>query len=294
VGDASLAKYLEEFARRLHPRLLAAVEAKEHAHTPRLREALGYTLLAPGKRIRAAVIDLWSRSAARADEKLVLDAATAVELIHSASLILDDLPSMDDARTRRGLPCCHLVFGVDTAILVATANLARAFEILGEVDGKNQHLRLTALFARAVGVNGMIGGQHVDLHLPAQMRELDTLEYIHRHKTGGLFGACARAGVRLSKGDERLEEVAANYARNLGLAFQIKDDLLDAFGHAQEMGKDARKDRGKATFVSSLGAEASEEIMNRLLATASDSLVHLENPDPLLRELCSFVASRRN
>jgi len=294
VGDASLAQYLDEFARRLHPRLLAAVDAKAHAHTPRLREALGYTLLAPGKRVRAAVIELWSRSAKGADEELVLDAAAAVELIHSASLVLDDLPSMDDARTRRGLPCCHLVFGVDTAILVATANLARAFEILGEIDEKSRGPRLTALFARAVGINGMIGGQHVDLHLEEQKRDLDTLEYIHRHKTGELFGACARAGVRLSKGEEGLEEIAANYARNLGLAFQIKDDLLDAFGHAQEMGKDARKDRGKVTFVSSLGAEASEEIMNRLLATAKESLVHLENPDPLLRELCSFVASRRN
>jgi geranylgeranyl diphosphate synthase type II len=285
---------LEEFAHRLQPRLLAAVEANEHAHTPRLREALGYTLLAPGKRIRAAVIDLWARSAGGASEDLVLDAATAAELIHSASLILDDLPSMDDARTRRGLPCCHLVFGVDTAILVATANLARAFEILGEVDARSRRSRLTSLFAKAVGVQGMIGGQHVDLHLKPQIRDLDTLEYIHRHKTGELFGACARAGVLLSKGDERLEEIAANYARNLGLAFQIKDDLLDALGHSEEMGKDARKDRGKATFVSSLGAEASEEIMNRLLATAKESLFHLESADPLLLELCSFVGSRRN
>jgi geranylgeranyl diphosphate synthase type II len=259
-----------------------------------LKEALGYTLLAPGKRIRPAVIDLWSRCASGADASLVLDAATAVELIHSSSLILDDLPSMDDARTRRGLPCCHLVYGLDTAILVATANLARAFELLGEVDSKTKGRRLTSLFAKAVGVGGMIGGQHVDLHLEPEKRTLDTLEYIHRHKTGELFGACARAGVRLALADERLELIAANYARNLGLAFQIKDDLLDAYGHSQEMGKDARKDRGKATFVGTLGAEASEEIMNQLLDTARESLHHLDGADPLLLELCTFVQTRRN
>ena len=294
MGDASLAIYLKEFAQRLRPRLLAAVEANDHEHTPRLKEALGYTLLAPGKRIRAAVIDLWSRCGSADQASLVLDAATAVELIHSSSLILDDLPSMDDARTRRGLPCCHLVFGVDTAILVATANLARAFEILSEVDSRTKGTAVTSLFAKAVGIEGMIGGQHVDLHLEPENRTLDTLEYIHRHKTGELFGACARAGVRLALADERLEEIAANYARNLGLAFQIKDDLLDAFGHSKEMGKDARKDRGKATFVSTLGAEASEEIMNQLLATARESLRHLEGADPLLLELCTFVRTRRN
>jgi len=282
--------------KKLVPRLEAAVDSPSHSYTPQLTEALRYTLLAGGKRVRAAVIDLWAGHGA--NEQQVLDAQVAVELIHTASLILDDLPSMDDARLRRGKACCHRVFGVDTAILAATALLARGFEFFGRLDGQKPEVGATVMFARAVGLEGMIGGQHVDLHLRAKDRDFDSLEYIHRHKTGALFEACGRVGCRLSVGTAdqlgHLEEVASVYSRNLGLAFQIKDDLLDATGHAKEMGKDARQDRGKPTFASVLGEDVSREIMQRLLATARDSLHHASEADPLLAELCDFVQQRKN
>ncbi len=295
MTSSSLDRYLDDLVERLVPRLRAAVDEPEHSYTPRLKEALRHTLLAGGKRVRPAVIGLWAGSNSPRD--LVLDAQVAVELIHTASLILDDLPSMDDARLRRGKPCCHLVFGVDTAILAATALLVRGFEYLGRIDAALPRAGAVLMFTRAVGLEGMIGGQHVDLHLEPERRDLDSLEYIHRHKTGVLFEACGRLGCRLHPGPEdlaeRREEVARIYSRNLGLAFQIKDDLLDATGYAEEMGKDARQDRGKPTFASVLGEAPSREVMHRLLATARESLHHTEPVDPLLAELCSFVEARR-
>jgi len=294
VNSVSLVGFLDQLVRDLTPRLERAVEEPSHRYTPELREALRYTLLAGGKRIRPAVIELWAGD--DADRESVADAQVAVELIHTASLILDDLPSMDDAHLRRGRPACHRVFGVDTAILAATALLARGFEYLGGIDARRPEVQATVMFAHAVGLEGMIGGQHVDLRLEAERRDFDSLEYIHRHKTGALFEACGRLGCRLSRAPSQTvsarEEVARVYSRNLGLAFQIKDDLLDATGHADEMGKDARQDRGKPTFVSVLGQKASVEIMERLLATARESLHHADRADPLLGELCDYVMAR--
>jgi geranylgeranyl diphosphate synthase type II len=290
----ALSAYLHGLGERLGPQLQAAVARLEHAYTPELLEAVQYTLLAGGKRVRPAVVELWAQSVGRPRPAEVMAAAMAAELIHTSSLVLDDLPSMDDARTRRGRPCCHVRFGVDTAILAANAQLMLAFELLGGLDAGHGGLGATALLADAVGVRGMIGGQHVDLRLPAQQRDLVRLEYIHSHKTGALFVACARLGARLGEASAGEEELAAHYARNLGLAFQIKDDLLDATGHAAEMGKDARQDRGKPTFVACLGYAESEEIMRRLLDTARAALDRLPAASAHLRSLCDYLAARRS
>ena len=294
MQDSRLAHYLTDFGHRFEPRLEAALRRREHRYTPRLAEALAYTPRAGGKRLRPALIELWARAAGEASPEEVLDAGVAVELVHCCSLVLDDLPSMDDATLRRGRPALHVEFGVDTAILAAQAQLVLAFELLGELDTWRPRIEATSTVARAVGIGGMVGGQHVDLHLPDDQRDLEALEYIHRHKTGVLFEAAARIGVRLGGGDDVLEEVARVYARNLGLAFQIKDDLLDVTSTPEEMGKDAGQDREHASFVARLGRAESAEIMHHLLGTARATLHDVPRGVALLASMCDYVAARRH
>ena len=294
MTQAPLSEYLHGFRVRFEPRLEAALARRDHRYTPALLDAFRYTPLAGGKRLRPAIIDLWARAGGGARGEEILDAGVAVELVHSCSLVLDDLPSMDDASLRRGRATLHREFGVDTAILAAQAQLVLAFELLGELDTWKPRLEATATVARAVGVAGMVGGQHVDLHLPDGERDLQALEYIHRHKTGVLFEAAARLGVRLGEGDEDLEELASVYARNLGLAFQIKDDLLDVQATPEEMGKDAGQDRDHANFVSRLGESESEEIMHQLLSTAREAAARAPRASDLLVAVCDYVGVRRH
>jgi geranylgeranyl diphosphate synthase type II len=289
---SGLKSYLEEFASRFEPRLEAALARRNHDYTADLLSALKWTAAGGGKRIRPAVLELWCTAGGGSREESVLDSGVAIELVHTSSLVLDDLPSMDDAKLRRGRPTCHLEFGEATAILAAQAQLVLAFEVLGEIDAFHRELDAVPTLARAVGVAGMVGGQHVDLYLTDQVRDLKALEYIHRHKTGALFEAAARLGVRIADGGEDLEELASAYARNLGLAFQIKDDLLDVTGTAEELGKDVGQDTANATFVGRLGLAESEEIMHRLLDTARESADRAPVASALLIELCDFVGTR--
>lgn len=287
-----LARSLAASVPRYESALRDHLAALTHRYTPRLLEAIRYTPLAGGKRLRPFVAERWAVAAGGAPRADLDAVAVALELIHACSLVLDDLPSMDDAGLRRGRPSCHREFGEATAILAANAQLMEAFAVLGELDARHPRLGATALLARAVGVQGMVGGQHVDLELPASARDLRALEYIHRHKTGVLFEAAAVLGARLGGGDDTGQEVAAVYARNLGLAFQVRDDLLDASGHAAEMGKDAQQDRGKPTFVATLGAGESERIMHELLAASRRALDSWPRPLPELAALCNYVAER--
>ena len=287
-----LKEYLGEFAVRFEPRLDAALARRDHDYTPDLLNALKWTAVAGGKRVRPAVLELWCRAAGDARPDMVLDAGVAVELVHTSSLVLDDLPGMDDARLRRGKPTCHVEFGEATAILAAQAQLVLAFEVLGEIDAFTAQLDGVPTLARAVGVAGMVGGQHVDLYLGDDVRDLKALEYIHRRKTGALFEAAGRLGVRLGRGSEELEELASAYARNLGLAFQIKDDLLDVTGTTEELGKDVGQDSDHATFVGRLGLAESEEIMYRLLDTARESAAAVPETSDLLIQLCDYVGTR--
>jgi len=291
-----LTSHLQDYCARFEPRLEAALRRREHRYTPALAEAVAYTPMAGGKRLRPVVLELFAELGPSRAAIEQIDAGVAIELVHSCSLVLDDLPSMDDATLRRGRRTCHVVYGVDTAILAANAQLMLAFELLGELDSWRPRLEASSLVARAVGMGGMIGGQHVDLHLGNESRDLEALEYIHRHKTGVLFEAAAKLGVRLGEADEAVEECAAAYARNLGLAFQIKDDLLDVTSTAAATGKDVRQDAHHATFVARLGQAESEEIMHRLLDTARQSVHGLAARNPraiaLLESICDYVGRR--
>jgi geranylgeranyl pyrophosphate synthase len=217
-------------------------------------------------------------------------------MVHTASLILDDLPSMDDAQTRRGRPTCHVAHGEATAVLAAFALMNRAFEILAEgwdggpdAAGRGEIARE---LARAIGTDGMIAGQSVDLLMTDRAIDFPTLEFIHSRKTGALFMASAALGAMAARA--RPAEVAAvvAYAKNLGLAFQIVDDLIDVTGGA-EAGKDLGKDLKKTTFVSFSGVEGASTLARELIAASQAALQPFGSRAEPLRDLARYVVTRR-
>lgn len=242
-------------------RRLAVLVPETAGGGARLTEAARYALLAPGKRLRPllamAAAEHWGGEPLDA-----LDAGCAVEMVHAASLILDDLPSMDDARLRRGRATVHRVYGEDLAVLAAVALLARAFGVLSaSALSPEARLRLSAELSEAVGFDGLTGGQTRDLH-QRNGTGLDELAVLNRQKTGVLFELAAVAGA-LTTGADGQVEAARRFGERLGAAFQIRDDLLDAEAEAAATGKDAGQDGDKPTVVSLLGAPGARA---RLLA----------------------------
>ncbi len=220
--------------------------------------------------------------------------AVAVEYVHAASLVLDDLPSMDDARRRRGRPALHRVYGVATAELAAVALLSRAFEVLSSTDGLSPaaRVRVVGELAGAVGASGCCAGQAADLAAEPATVGLDDLEAIHAQKTGALFVAAVRGGALAGSAGERTLEGLSRYARNLGLAFQITDDLLDLEGDPEAMGKDTHRDAHRANFATILGAESSHRLVDELLDAALQALP-LPSRSSVLADLTRVVRDRR-
>jgi geranylgeranyl pyrophosphate synthase len=254
-------------------------------------DAMRYTLLAPSKRVRGVLVLLSADlcgSSARA-----MPAACAVEAIHAASLILDDLPAMDDAPLRRGRPSAHIAFGEAIAVLAAVGLLNAAYGHLARGYEPSLATRLTALYADAVGLDGLVAGQAEDVLATNSTVTFDALERIHRRKTGVLFSAAATAGARAGGGSD--EDVAAltAYAKNLGLAFQIVDDLLDVTGTPEETGKAGSRDARKTTFVSFSGVDGARELAEDLCRTATSALAPFGRRAAHLAELAAFVAQRR-
>ena len=254
------------------------------------------SLFAPAKRLRP-ILALLVADVLRGDPASVLPAGCAVEMVHTASLILDDLPSMDDAKTRRGRPTCHVAHGEATAILAAFALINRAFEVLAEgwEGGPDAAARegIARELARAIGQDGMIAGQSVDLEMEGRTIDFPTLEFIHSRKTGALFMASAATGAMASRA--RPAELAAvvAYAKNVGLAFQIVDDLIDAVGGPAEAGKDVGKDAKKTTFVSFAGVEGARALAEELIAASVAALTPFGTRAAPLRELARYVVTRR-
>jgi geranylgeranyl diphosphate synthase type II len=256
-----------------------------------VREAMRYTLLAPSKRVRAVLLLLAADlcgSASRA-----LPAACAIEAIHAASLILDDLPSMDDAPLRRGRPTVHIVYGEAVAILAAFGLLNGAYGHLSRQYDPALAARVTTLFADAVGLNGLVAGQAEDVLASEAGISFEKLERIHRRKTGVLFSAAAAAGALTAGGSEHDIEALTAYAKNLGLAFQVVDDLLDVTGTEAETGKAVRQDARKTTFVSFSGVDGARELALDLCRTATLALTPFGSRAAKLGELADFVAARR-
>jgi geranylgeranyl diphosphate synthase, type II len=255
-----------------------------------------YALTGAGKRVRPvltlAVAELFG---ARPDA--VLDLACAVEMVHACSLVLDDLPSMDDAALRRGRPTVHLAFGESVALLAALALLNRAYALVAEsahrlAPGRYSSEDMVHHLAAAIGSEGLIGGQALDLLSRPEELDLALLEYIHSHKTGALFMAAGELGAMAADARRRDLELIARYAKNLGLAFQISDDLLDVLGTAATTGKDTHQDEAKVTFVKLLGVAGAQSLAAELLGFAVDSLAPLGRKADPLRALAQFVQHR--
>ncbi len=270
--------------RLLLPGRAAAVEA-----------AIATSLFAPAKRLRP-VLALLVAEVLKGDPDAVLPAGCAIEMVHTASLILDDLPSMDDARTRRGRPTCHVEHGEANAILAAFALLNRAFEILAEGwDGGPDAAargRVARELSRAIGTDGMIAGQAFDLESTERVIDFPTLEFIHSRKTGALFMAAAALGALSARAQPAELAAVVAYAKNLGLAFQIVDDLIDVAGDAQA-GKDTGKDLKKTTFVSFAGVDGARALAAELVASSQAAIEPFGPRAAPLAELARYVLVRK-
>lgn len=257
-----------------------------------VRRSMAYTALAPSKQVRAVLTllaaELCGGTAARA-----VPVAAAIELVHAASLILDDLPAMDDAPLRRGRPSNHREFGEAVAILAAFGLLNLAYGSLARGYHAGLSSRLTDLLSDSIGPDGLIGGQALDLLATDQQVTFEMLERIHRGKTGALFVAAATAGALTAGAAAEPVAALAAYAKNLGLAFQIVDDLLDVEGNPTETGKAVRADARKTTFVSFSGVEGARQLAAELCQTADRALTPFGARADRLRELSAFVAARR-
>lgn len=262
-----------------------------------MHEAMRYAALAPGKRLRP-ILTLATAGMFGSDDEAVVDVACAVELVHACSLVLDDLPSMDDAKLRRGRRTTHLEFGEDTAILAAFALLNRGYALVAEAALRLAPSRYSTSdllhhLTAAVGTAGLVGGQALDLATgrgaEPQAATLADLESIHSRKTGALFVAAAELGAMSADARRRDLEAIASFAKNLGLAFQIEDDLVDATATSAESGKDERQDSDRANFVALLGIDGAAALADELLDFAGASLAPFGRKADPLRSLAAAV-----
>lgn len=253
--------------------------------------SMAYTVRAPSKRVRP-VLTLLAAELCGGSTNRAIAAAAVMELVHASSLILDDLPSMDDAPLRRGQKANHLEFGEAIAILAAFGLLNLAYGTLARTYEPAVCARLVTTLADAVGDDGLIGGQATDLLATDQQISFETLERIHRGKTGALFSAAATAGAIVSGASAEIIRSLSAYAKNLGLAFQIIDDLLDVEGDPQQTGKAVREDVKKTTFVSFSGVQGARQLALELCQTADRALEPFGRRADRLRELSHFVAGR--
>jgi geranylgeranyl pyrophosphate synthase len=260
------------------------------AGTP-VQRSMAYTLLAPSKRVRP-VLTLLCAELCGGRQDRALPAAAAIEMVHAASLILDDLPSMDDAPLRRGRPSNHTAFGEAIAILAAFALLNDAYGTVARACDPALAARLTSLLSESVGIDGLVGGQADDLLATDRQIDFEMLERIHRGKTGALFVAAATAGAHTAGASADAVAALAAFAKNLGLAFQIIDDLLDVEGDPAQTGKAIRSDARKTTFVSFSGVEGARMLARELCDTADRALQPFGRRADRLRELSAFVAGR--
>jgi len=263
----------------------------------RVYEAMRYSALAPGKRMRPLLVLASARlfGVARGS---ALQVAAAIEMVHAYSLIHDDLPAMDNSDLRRGRPTCHKRFDEATAVLAGDGLLTMAFEVLAHPDTHGDpavRCELVSALANASGPAGMVGGQMIDLIAERQPLDIGAITRLQRMKTGALIAFACEAGTILAKATGELRIALRGYAHDLGLAFQIADDLLDVEGSAAETGKPVGADAaaGKATFVSILGAERARAQAGLLVNQAVAHLDLFAERAELLRQVARFVVNRR-
>lgn len=264
-----------------------------------LNKAMQYSLMAGGKRIRP-ILCLAASEAVGGKPKDALMAACAMEMIHTYSLIHDDLPAMDDDELRRGKATCHVAFGEATAILAGDALLTMAFEILASVPFENgdqaaKCLQVIRIIAVAAGSRGMIQGQMLDIAAEGRRLTAPDLESMHTLKTGALIEASLQCGALLAEADPAQLGFLKTYARNIGLAFQVADDILNIEGNPAVMGKAVGTDRlnKKSTYPSLLGLDASKQFAQKLIHQALQALETFDNKAEPLRALATYIIERK-
>ncbi len=288
-----LSEHLEQHRSLIEERLRKETQYGEGCPAE-LKEAIQHSLLAGGKRLRPLLVLLACEACGgRAED--ALPAASAVEMIHTYSLIHDDLPAMDDDDLRRGQPSCHAKFGEGNAILAGDALLAQAFEVLGgEIEPKRVAAQCCVELAKAAGATSLVGGQFDDLSAEFSAGTLNDLEAIHHRKTGALLRVSLRLGALVAEAPSFLVDALDQFGANLGLAFQITDDLLDLQGDEATIGKTTGKDAksGKLTYPALLGADLSVERAQRLIDEAIGHLQPLGAMANNLTSIARFVLER--
>jgi geranylgeranyl diphosphate synthase type II len=265
-----------------------------------LHKAIQYSLLAGGKRIRPILsVAAFEAIGGRGDK--ILPFACALEMIHTYSLIHDDLPALDNDDYRRGKPTCHKVFGESIGILAGDALLTEAFKLMTDRSIQEFSIRDGGLIldainevAQAAGMSGMVGGQVLDIESEGKEVDFPTLQYIHTHKTGALILVSVRVGAKLGGASEETLKALTHYGERIGLAFQIADDILNVEGKAALLGKKTGSDlsRGKATYPVLLGLEESKRRTKELVELAVKAIESFGPEAEPLREIACFILSR--
>jgi geranylgeranyl diphosphate synthase type II len=297
--DGTLKDYLAERKKRVDEALEACLPP-EGAYPPPLIDAMRYSLFAGGKRIRP-ILCLAAADAVGGRPETVMPAACALEMIHTYSLIHDDLPAMDNDDFRRGRPSNHKVFGDAMAILAGDALLTEAFHLMASRE-RIAHVDPAALLtvirdvAEAAGYGGMVGGQAVDILSEGRQGDADTLDYIHTHKTAALIIASVKAGAVLSGAEMEALEALAAYGRHIGLAFQIADDILNVEGDQALLGKRTGSDasRGKLTYPGLMGLVEARRRARELTESALGDLAGFDDRAQPLRQIAEYIMERKS
>ena len=288
----SEAKLAQEYLARI----AKDAEAKFDEHLPpvkdrpcRLHEAMRYSMFAGGKRLRPGLAKATFDMFGGKGEKIWL-ATSALEMLHTFSLIHDDLPCVDNDDYRRGKLTSHKKFGEATAVMAGDALCIHAFEMMG----KTGNAKAIELLAHLLGTYGMIGGEMTDIECEGKTVDLEIVDYIHYHKTAALIEASLLVGAMLAKASEKDMEIIRNYGRSIGLAFQIVDDILDIVSTTEELGKDAGSDieKGKATYPSIVGLEKSRERARELYEESIKALDGLKCDTSILRSIAAYIITR--
>ena len=262
----------------------------------RLNEALTYALSNPGKQLRSRLCKMTSAVIAGSELSTAIRVGNAIEFLHTYSLIHDDLPSMDDDDLRRGKPAVHKAYDEATAILVGDGLQALAFEWIVDTPDltAHQHVKLVKLFSKAVGFNGMVGGQAMDIAAEGQSLAPVELARVHARKTGALIEASVVAGAICASATDVQQASLSTFAQRIGLAFQVMDDVLDVTATSEKLGKTAGKDidAEKSTYVASMGIEGARNYANTLLTEATDALDEFGDAASGLKQLGRLMVHR--
>lgn len=291
--------FKEQWKRRI--KLVEADLVKELRRTKsldeNLKQAMEYSLMAGGKRLRPCLL-MAAAEATGSDGEKFIKVASAIEMIHTYSLIHDDLPAMDNDDWRRGKPTNHKIFGEATAILAGDALLTLAFEVIIRQPNVPHAVLLAVLeeISTAAGAAGMVGGQSIDLRSAGSQIDLSTLKLMYLGKTGALFRAAIRSGALLAQASVKKLNELTRYADAFGLAFQITDDILDVTGDDEIMGKATGSDEknAKATFVSLTSIDEAKHYAQAAVDEAMDALRYFGNEADFLRELVQYLIDRQN